>query len=487
MQQIQQGTLTEIEEVVPGQVAENNAQDEEGQAQEGAGQQAGIAEPAVGKGKKERKKKGKAAEKAAEKVAEKQKLEERQKRLQQQLLQQRAALQRHAEQQRSKTIPAGAPAEYYVLADQAAEDEPSAPITRDDKGNGRMSGNSLGQPGPSWAQGAAWQPPPPQQYAWPPMGWQQPPQPPPQPPPQQPPQQPQAGGWVWQSAEEKKKKKKKRAVQEAAAEETESEEEKEEDSEEEEKAAKKKKKREKNWEKETKKQRTKRHRKYEKMSESNDSDKQSVKHQVGAMFRSVIAQEKVVEHLRALQYEDATEEQLQSNKDLLDEVLAARKDLVDRIKYLEVAYDYDWDAAKVFLEMRDENPSSIVLKAVSESKKRKAVTKKEPEEKKKKKEHGGSSGGTAPPWRGQAPFRSYQPPAPQQYWQPMPQYAGFPAAPTPTYPPAAPYGRQAGSFRPQRPPGCFNCGDASHGFRRCPNAAPTPPPPRTAPPPPPPT
>ena len=145
-------------------------------------------------------------------------------------------------------------------------------------------------------------------------------------------------------------------------------------------------------EEETRKQQAKRHRKYEKMSESNDSEKQSVKHQVGAMYRSVIAQEKVVEHLRALDSQDLTEDQAQNNKDLLE-------DLVEGIKYLEVAYDYDWDAAKVFREMREANPSSIVLKAVTEAKKHKAAVKKEPEDKKKKKgDVNNNGGGQAAPW-----------------------------------------------------------------------------------------
>ena len=149
----------------------------------------------------------------------------------------------------------------------------------------------------------------------------------------------------------------------------------------------KKKDKEKNWEKETQKQRNKRYKKYEKMSETADNDKQSVKHQVAAMYKSVIAQEKTIKHLKSLYYKGCTEEQIQENKDLLEEVVAARKDLVDRITYLEVAFDYDWEAAKVFLEMREANPSSIVLKAVTEAKKRKAAVKggKEGEEKKRKK------------------------------------------------------------------------------------------------------
>ena len=296
--------------------------------------------------------------------------------------------------------------------------------------------------------------------------------------------------WQTPGPPEKKKKKSKRRARTV---ETESEGEKdgESDEEEEEKEAKKKK-REKNWEKETKKQRNKRHRKYERMSETNDAEKQSVKHQVGAMYRSVIAQEKVVEHLRSLRYEESSDESTQNTKDLLEEVLAARKDLVDRIKYLEVAYDYDWDAAKVFLEMREANPSSIVLKAVTEAKKRKAAGKKEPEEKKRKKTDSNNNvgSGSAPNWRGQMPYRQFQMQAPQQYWQQPqqpqfggPQYSGY--APTPQYPPAAPYGRQANAFRPARPPGCFNCGESSHGFRRCPNVPPPPSAPKAAPPPPP--
>ena len=264
----------------------------------------------------------------------------------------------------------------------------------------------------------------------------------------------------------------------------EDEEEEEEESEEEGRSRKKKKEKDKNWEKETAKQRAKRHKKYEKMSDTSETDKQSVKHQVGAMYKSVIAQEKVVAHLRTLQYEDSDEEQ--EGKDLLEEVLVARKELVERINYLEVAFDYDWDAAKVYREMKESNPSSMVLKAVTEAKKRKAAGKKESaEDKKKKKDDSGSSnsnnnnsGGNR--WRGgQAMY-------PPQYWPPPPpppQYHSY-QAPTYAQPPAAPYGRQAAQFRPSRPPGCFNCGEANHGFRRCPNMPGNPPPPPKNPPPP---
>ena len=243
----------------------------------------------------------------------------------------------------------------------------------------------------------------------------------------------------------------------------------EESDEEEEKESKKKKKKE-NWEKETPKQRSVRHKKYEKMSDTTDIDKQSIKHQVGAMYKSVIAQEKVVERLHLLKYKDATEEQQQDHKDLQEEVLEARKDLVARINYLEVAHDYDWNTTKVYLEMREANPSSIVLKAVTESKKRKAAgSKKEVEEKKPKKSAfsasaGSNSGGA---WKGmQQQYAAYQPPMQKEYWPP-PQYGGYHAP----YPPAVPYNRQANQFRqPLRPPGCFTCGEANHSFRSCPSA-----------------
>ena len=162
-QHIQQGALAETEEVAGQAAAGNVVQEEDGQHEvpDGMIQDPGVAEVAAGKGKKKRK------GKAADKVVEKLKLEERQKRLQQQLLQQRAALQKHAEQQ-GRAAPTGA--EYYVIADQSAEDDTPAP-GREEKGNGRPIGNVPSQPGPSWAQGAAWQPPPPPpQYAWPPMG-----------------------------------------------------------------------------------------------------------------------------------------------------------------------------------------------------------------------------------------------------------------------------------------------------------------------------
>ena len=193
------------------------------------------------------------------------------------------------------------------------------------------------------------------------------------------------------------------------------------------------------------------------------------------MYRSIIAQEKVVRHLKSLHYEGSTEQQIQENRDLLEDVIAARKDLVERMKYLEVAFDYDWDAAKVFREMREANPSSIVLKAVTESKKRKAAVKgKEGEEGSKKKRRNDGNNNSVYSWRSS----NYQPQSTPQYWHPQqqqqqmqqPQHYGFQQPSFP--PPAAPYARQAGpSFRPPRPPGCFNCGDSSHGYRRCPNTS----------------
>ena len=309
---------------------------------------------------------------------------------------------------------------------------------------------------------------------------------------QQPPAQ---GTWIWKDqAEGKRAAAKKKSSRYETSDESED---SDDDLDAKEKRRKRKEK-EKSWEKETPKQRDTRHKKYEKMADTADSDKQSIKHQVAAMYKSVIAQEKVIKHLKSLVYAGSSEDQSQENKDLVDELKAARKDLVERITYLEVAYDYDWEAAKVFREMREANPSSIVLKAVTEAKKRKAASKgggKETEEVRKPKKKpdannkshvsgSGNSGG----WR-----TAYQPHynvAPAHYWG---QPGGYPPAASfypqqPTYPPAAPYNRQAGSYRPPRPPGCFSCGEANHGFRRCPNAPqpapaamakPPPPPPNT--------
>ena len=189
-------------------------------------------------------------------------------------------------------------------------------------------------------------------------------------------------------------------------------------------------------------------------------------------------------HLRALLGEGAAEQQKQEHQDLLDEVITARKELVERVKYLEVAFDYDFDAAKVFQEMKDANPSSIVLKAVTESRKRKAATKtKDTEERRKKKPETNTSANSTYSWRS----ANYQPPPAQHYWPqaPAPQTAHHYGAYSQPFPPSAPYGRQAGTaFRPPSPPGCFNCGDSSHGYRRCPNVSSSapPPPPKAAPP-----
>ena len=294
---------------------------------------------------------------------------------------------------------------------------------------------------------------------------------------------PPTGGWVWKHADATEAPKGKRKTKQVVSEDSDS------SDEEDRERERKKKDKEKNWEKETQKQRSTRYKKYEKMSETADNDKQSVKHQVAAMYKSVIAQEKTIKHLKSLYYKGCTEEQIQENKDLLEEVVAARKDLVDRITYLEVAFDYDWEAAKVFLEMREANPSSIVLKAVTEAKKRKAAVKggKEGEEKKRKKPdaNNNSAPSGSSSWRNPGyQYPAYNAGQHNLHWmagqntQAAPPFYGYPNP----YPPAAPYNRQAGSFRPPRPPGCFNCGEANHGFRRCPNApastsAPKPPPP----------
>lgn len=136
--------------------------------------------------------------------------------------------------------------------------------------------------------------------------------------------------------------------------------------------------------------------------------------------------------------------------------------------------------------MQEANPSSIILKVVTESKKRKAAGgKKEVEEKKKKKlDHNNNASGstTASSWRPpQQQYPPYQVLAPQMYWQlPQLQYGGYHQH----FPPSALYNRQATQFRPQtKATGCFTCGEASHGFRRCtsiatPAAKPMPPPPQ---------
>ena len=205
------------------------------------------------------------------------------------------------------------------------------------------------------------------------------------------------------------------------------------------------------------------------------------------MYKSVVAHEKVVKHLRSLYYQGSTPEQIQDNKDLLEEVLAARKDIVERLQYLEVAFDYDWEAAKVYREMKEANPSSIVLKAVTEAKKRKAAGKTKDTDEKKKRKNDDNNNYTPrnSGWRSSSYQQSYQPQQP--YWQPpAPIQAPYYNYQNAYHPPAAPYGRQTNTFRPSRPPGCFTCGEASHGFRRCPNAnAPPPPPPPSGKPPPP--
>ena len=411
--------------------------------------------------KKERKKKGK-----EEDEEEKRKLEEKGRRLQKQLQQQKAELKVQTAQAREAALARKGAATEGAFSDPTEPFPGPGPAGPPYQYGPPMNVPPM-QQAPQWASSR----PPQWQQNGPPMwgqfpGW-----------PQQVPQMP--GGWVWQQPQQPPHKATtKRSTKAAAAEDSDDS-----DESEEEKESKKKKDKERNWEKETPKQRATRYKKYEKMSESTEPEKQSVRHQVGAMYRSIIAQEKVVEHLRSLRYEDATEEQTQDNKDLLEEVLAARKELVERTNYLEVAHDYDWDAAKVYREMKEANPSSIVLKAVTESKKRKAAVggKKDTEEKKKKKPEAASSSGPSSggSWRGAQHYAAYHPPVQQQYWQP--QYSGYHAP----YPPAAPYNRQANQFRQTpRPAGCFTCGEASHGFRRCPNAsttaatkAPPPPPP----------
>ena len=129
------------------------------------------------------------------------------------------------------------------------------------------------------------------------------------------------------------------------------------------------------------------------MSETVDSKKQAVKHQVGAMYKAIIAQKKVVKHLRSLYYQGSTEQQIQNK------VLDARKELVDPVKYLEVAF-------------------SIILKAVTESKKRKAAAKGKEGEEKKKKPDNNNNNSSPYTWRSS----SYQQPA-LLYWPPVPSSA----------------------------------------------------------------
>ena len=339
--------------------------------------------------KKERKKKEREGQ-----AAEKRKLEDKSKRLQKQLQQQRADIRMQAAQAREAALarqaesageqhvpePYAAPRQSVYVTDNRYPQtinvvrEPPSAVPQAAVPQAAFPQAAVPQQVPPWnGQAAAWArnatpyvfPPQPQPPWIPPQGWQ----------PQQGPVQ---GGWVWQqpptqvTAAATQAKSTKTQAAKKTNKVTITEDSDESDSEEEDKERKKKEK-EKNWEKETPKQCATRHKKYEKMSETTDNDKQSVKHQVGCMYKSVVAQEKVVELLRSLRYQGASEEQVQENKDLLEEVLAARKELVDRIQYLEVAHDYDWDAAKVFLKMREANPSSIVLKAVKSSSKRSVV------------------------------------------------------------------------------------------------------------------
>ena len=80
---------------------------------------------------------------------------------------------------------------------------------------------------------------------------------------------------------------------------------------------------------------------------------------------------------------------------------------------MEVACDYDWDAAKVYRDMKESDSSSMVLKAITEAKNRKAVGKKDGGDEKTKKKKVDENNNTAGNrWRG-GQYQQYQPPAPQ--------------------------------------------------------------------------
>ena len=89
------------------------------------------------------------------------------------------------------------------------------------------------------------------------------------------------------------------------------------------------------WEDETHKQTQTRYKKYEKMADTDKEDKQSIRHQVHSMYKSIRAQENVITYLRGLETED------ERRTDIIEEVESAHAELVGRMEFLTVAFDYD--------------------------------------------------------------------------------------------------------------------------------------------------
>ena len=73
------------------------------------------------------------------------------------------------------------------------------------------------------------------------------------------------------------------------------------------------------------------------MADVEKDDKQSIRHQVNSMYKSIRAQEHTIVYLK----EQGTDKADDKRAQLIEETEAAHAELVARMEFLTVAYDYD--------------------------------------------------------------------------------------------------------------------------------------------------
>ena len=71
------------------------------------------------------------------------------------------------------------------------------------------------------------------------------------------------------------------------------------------------------------------------MADIDKEDKQSIRHQVNSMYKSIRAQEHTITYLKEQGEDD------ESRAEIIEETEAAHAELVGRMEFLTVAYDYD--------------------------------------------------------------------------------------------------------------------------------------------------
>ena len=122
------------------------------------------------------------------------------------------------------------------------------------------------------------------------------------------------------------------------------------------------------------------------MAESSGSSNRAIQQQASAMVTSVASHENVVRFLRSLEIPPDDEDQAKQLADTIDSVQKARADLIKHFDFLGVAFDYGWDAAKIFKEDSCDATDKRIISAVNKAKK-----KREADEKENKKKRSSSS------------------------------------------------------------------------------------------------